>query len=447
MSDHLAPIPWLDVLLILALVSLNGVLAMSELAIVSSREARLKAMAKSGSGGARCALELASDPGRFLSTVQSGITLIAIFAGAFSGEKRGEPTAERVQLLGLDPNTAHTVGFGIVIVLTTYISLVVGEIVPKQIALRSPEPIAVTMARPMRWLSVVTAPFVWVLERSSALIFKLFGFDRGSKNQVTAEELHLVVAEAQTAGVLEEDERAMISGIVRLADRPVREVMTPRTEIDWIDTGSTPEEIRQTLLDSPHSRIPVADGAVENIVGVIQTRDVMAAALEGRAIELERLCRTAPVIPDLMDAMDALAVLRAADVPLALVHDEYGPLDGIVTPGSILAALAGTFAHDVEQGEEPPLVERDDGSWLVSGAASADLLTDRLGVNLPHDRDYSTVAGFALSVLKHLPDVGEKFRHDGWSFEIVDLDGRKIDKLIAFRPRRKNAETEAEAVG
>jgi putative hemolysin len=447
MSDHLAPIPWLDVLLILALVALNGVLAMSELAIVSSREARLKAIAKGGSGGAKCALELASDPGRFLSTVQSGITLIAIFAGAFSGEKLGEPTAERMQLLGLSPNTAHTVGFGIVIVLTTYVSLVIGEIVPKQIALRSPEPIAVIMSRPLRWLSVITAPFVWLLDRSSKLIFSLIGLDRESRNQVTAEELHLVVAEAQTAGVLEEDERAMISGIVRLADRPVREVMTPRTEIDWIDSGATAEEIRQALLETPHSRIPVADGTVENIVGVIQTRDVMAAMLEGRGIDLNQLCRSAPVIPDLMDAMDALAVLRNADVPLALVHDEYGHLDGIVTPGSILAALAGTFAHDVEHGEEPPLVERDDGSWLVSGAASADLLADRLGVNLPNDRDYSTVAGFALSVLKHLPETGEKFRHDGWLFEIVDMDGRKIDKLIASRPRRKPAESEAEAVG
>jgi putative hemolysin len=303
------------------------------------------------------------------------------------------------------------------------------------------------MSRPMRWLSIVTAPFVWVLERSSALIFKLFGFDRESKNQVTAEELHLVVAEAQTAGVLEEDERAMISGIVRLADRPVREVMTPRTEIDWLDVAATPEEIRQALLETPHTRIPVADGSIENIVGVIQVRDVVAALLDGRPLDLTHLCRNAPVIPDLMDAMDALTVLRSAEVPLALVHDEYGHLDGIVTPGSILAALAGTFAHDIEQGEEPPLVEREDGSWLVSGAASADLLSDRLGMNMPADRDYSTVAGFALSVLKHLPETGEKFRHDGWSFEIVDMDGRKIDKLIASRPRRRAAETEAEAVG
>ncbi len=446
MSEHPVPIPWLDVVLILALVLLNGVLAMSELAIVSSREARLKAMAKGGSGGARCALDLAADPGRFLSTVQSGITLIAIFAGAFSGEKLGEPSAQRLQYyLGLDPDTARTAGFGLVIVLTTYVSLVVGEIVPKQIALRSPEPIAVIMSRPMRWLSVITAPFVWILQRSSELIFKMLGLDRQSRNQVTAEELHLLVAEAQTAGVLEEDERAMISGIVRLADRPVREVMTPRTEVDWIDVSSTEAEIREALLETSHSRVPVADGSVDNIIGVIQTRDVMTCLLEGKPIDLGRLSRNAPVIPDLMDAMDALAVLRSADVPLALVHDEYGHFDGIVTPGSILAALAGTFAHDVEQGEEPPLLERDDGSWLVSGAASADLLTDRLGINLPHDRDYSTVAGFALSVLKHLPDTGEVFRHDGWSFEIVDMDGRKIDKLIASRPRRKPAESEEAA--
>jgi putative hemolysin len=447
MSDHLAPIPWLDVLLILALVVLNGVLAMSELAIVSSREARLKAMARSGSSGAQCALDLAAEPGRFLSTVQSGITLIAIFAGAFSGAALGEPVSQRIEAAGLSPDTAQTLGFGIVIVLTTFVSLVIGEIVPKQIALRSPEPIAVIVSRPMRWLSRITAPFVWLLDRSSALIFKLLGLDRESKNQVTAEELHLVVAEAQNAGVLEESERAIISGIVRLADRPVREVMTPRTEIDWIDIASTPEQIRQALLESPHTRIPVADGSIENIVGVMEVRDVVAALLQGRPLDLKTLCRTAPVIPDLMDAMDALAVLRQADVPLALVHDEYGHLDGIVTPGSILAALAGTFAHDIEHGEEPPLIEREDGSWLISGAASADVLADRLGVNMPGDRDYSTVAGFALSVLKHLPETGEKFRHDGWSFEIVDMDGRKIDKLIASRPRKRTAESSAEAVG
>ena len=447
MSGPLQPIPWISVLLVLALIVLNGVLSMSELAIVSSREARLKALARSGSKGAQCAIDLASEPGRFLSTVQIGITLIGILTGAFSGATLGVPAAQRLELLGLDAETAQSVGFGVVIVLTTFASLVVGEIVPKQFALRSPEPIAVLMSRPMRWLAKLTAPFVWVLDQTSAAIFRLLGFDRESKNQVTAEELHLVVAEAQTAGVLEESERAIISGIVRLADRPVREVMTPRTDVDWIDVNADPVEAREALLATPHNRLPVADGSIENVVGVIQTRDVLAAALEGRPIELRNLCRSAPVIPDLMDAMDALAVLRSADVPLAFVHDEYGHLDGIVTPGSILAALAGTFAHDVEHGEEPPLVERDDGSWLVSGAASADLLSDRLGIQMPQDREFATVAGFALSVLKHLPDVGETFRHDGWKFEIVDLDGRKIDKLILSRPKRRQAEQGAEAAG
>ena len=445
MSDALLPFPWLDLLLILALIALNGLLSMSELAIVSSREARLKAMAKAGSGGAKCALDLAAEPGRFLSTVQIGITLIGILAGAYSGASMGEPVAQRLALLGLESDTAQTVGFGLVIVVTTFASLVVGELVPKQFALRSPEPIAAIVARPMGWLSKLTRPLVWLLDQTSALIFKLLGLNRESRNMVTAEELHLVVAEAQTAGVLEESERAIISGIVRLADRPVREVMTPRTEIDWIDIRCTPEQIREALADTPHSRIPVAEGSVDNIIGVVSTRDMLTALLDGQQIGLRDLTRKAPVIPDLMDAMDALAVLRSAEVPLALVHDEYGHLDGIVTPGSILTALAGAFAHDIEEGDEPPCIEREDGSWLVSGSASADILGDRIGVNVPGERDYSTVAGFALSVLKTIPETGEVFKFDGFRFEVVDMDGRKIDKLLVSRPRRKRSEEQAES--
>jgi putative hemolysin len=441
MSDP-SPLPWFDIVIILALVLLNGVLSMSELAIVSSREARLKAMAKSGSIGAQCALDLAANPGRFLSTVQIGITLVGILAGAYSGATLGKPVGERIALLGFEPDTAQTIGFAIVIILTTFASVVVGELVPKQLALRSPEPIAAIMSRPMRWLSALTGPVVWLLDRTSSLIFKLIGLNRESENTVTAEELHLVVAEAQTAGVLEESERAIISGIVRLADRPVREVMTPRTDVDWIDVNLNSDELQVALKEIPHSRIPVVNGSVDEIVGVIQTRDLLEAMLDGKPLKLRELTRSAPVIPDLMDAMDALVVLRSAEVPLALVHDEYGHFDGIVTPGSILAALAGTFAHDVEEGEEPDLVEREDGSWLVSGAASADVLGDRLGVNMPNDRDYSTVAGFALSVLKRLPQTGETFAHDGWRFEVVDMDGRKIDKLIASRPKRRSREQE-----
>jgi putative hemolysin len=440
MSDPLLPFPWFDLVLIIALVALNGVFAMSELAIVSSREARLRALAKTGSRGAQCALDLAAEPGRFLSTVQIGITLIGILAGAYSGSTLGGPVGQRLAQLGLDPETAQSLGFGLVIVFTTFISLIIGELVPKQFALRNPEPIAAIVSRPMNLLSRITAPFGWVLDKTSALIFQALGLTRENKNVVTAEELHLVVAEAQSAGVLEENERAIISGIVRLADRPVREVMTPRTDIDWIDIACSRDQIRAELAATPHSRLPVAEGNVDNIIGVVSTRDMLAALLDGREIDLRELTRAAPVIPDLMDAMDALAVLRSADVPLALVHDEYGHLDGIVTPGSILAALAGAFANDLGEGEDPPCIERDDGSWLVSGAASADILSDRLGVSMPAERDYSTVAGFALSVLKKIPDTGEVFKFDGYRFEVVDMDGRKIDKLLVNRTRRRRDE-------
>ena len=440
MSAPLLPFPWLSLILILALVALNGLLSMGELAIVSAREARLKGLAKAGSKGAQCALDLAADPGRFLSTVQSGITLIGVVNGAFSGSRLGQPVAQRLEWLGLAHDTAENLGFGLVIVVTTFVSLVIGELIPKQFALRSPEPIAVAMAIPMRWLAKATAPFVWLLDRSSAGIFALLGMTRESENHVTAEELHLVVAEAHSSGVLEESERAIISGVVRLADRPVREVMTPRTEIDWIDADADRDEIRATLLQTPHSRLPIAEGSVEEIIGVVSARDLLLALLEGRELDLRGLARVPQVIPDLMDAMDALGVLREAEVPLALVHDEYGHLDGIVTPGSILAALSGAFASDADADDDPPLVERADGSWLVSGAASADLLIDRFGMNMPAERDYATVAGFALSVLKRLPETGDTFAHQGWKFEVVDMDGRKIDKLIASPPKRREIE-------
>ena len=435
-ASPLTPFPWFDVALIALLIALNGVFAMSELAIVSAREARLKAMAKAGKAGAQTALDLAADPGRFLSTVQIGITLIGILAGAYSGASLGTPVAQRLALLGIDPEYAQTIGFILVIVLTTYASLVVGELVPKQIALRAPEALASFLAVPMLWLARATAPFVWLLDRTSMLIFKLLRLERNAENRVTAEELHIVVAEAHHAGVIEESERAIISGVVRLADRPTREVMTPRTDVEWIDVDADPETIRQKLRETPHSRLPVAEGSVDRLVGVVQSRDIVRAFVEGRPLELRTLMREAPVVPDQMDAMDTLTVLREAEVPMAFVHDEYGHFDGLVTPADLLSALAGAFASGNDT--DPPLVEREDGSWLISGSLSADALSDHLGISLPDDRDYSTAAGFALSVLKHLPETGERFRHGDWAFEVVDMDGRKIDKLIASWARERD---------
>jgi putative hemolysin len=283
----------------------------------------------------------------------------------------------------------------------------------------------------MLWTSKATAPLVWLLDRTSALIFRLLRLRRDNANKVTAEELHLVVAEAHSAGVLEEYERAIISGVVRLADRPAREVMTPRTEVAWIDAQAGHDEVRQALLETPHSRIPVAEGSVDRLVGIVQARDIVSALIDGRPLDLRALAREAPVVPDRMDAMDALAVLRSSETRMAFVHDEYGHFEGIVTSADLLNAISGVLASGFDGGGESPLVEREDGSWWVSGSLPADALADRLGIPLPDDRDYATTAGFALSVLKHIPEVGERFAHGGWQFEIVDMDGFKIDKLLA----------------
>lgn len=426
-----SPFPWFDVAVILLLVALNGGFAMSELAIVSSRKPRLKAMAKQGRRGAQAALDLAADPGRFLSTVQIGITLIGILAGAYSGASLGGPVGNRIALLGVEPGLAATLGFALVIVIVTYLSLVIGELVPKQFALRNPEPIAAAIAPVMNFLSRAAGPLVWLLDRTTRLVFRLLRLRAESGDRVTVEELHMVVAEATTAGVIEESERAIITGVVRLADRPTREVMTPRTDVDWIDADADAAAIRDRLLETPHSRLPVAEGTVDRLIGVVQARDIVAAFIEGRALDLRALCREVPTVHDQMDAMDTLLALRAAEVPMVFVHDEYGHFEGLVTPADLLAALAGAFQSDLDLDTDPPLVEREDGSWWVSGSLPADSLSDALGLSLPEDRDYATAAGLALSVLKHIPEVGERFVFGGWQFEIVDMDGRKIDKLLA----------------
>ena len=432
MNQTLAPtpFPWIDVVIILALIALNGVFAMSELAIVSARRPRLQAAQKAGKGGAQTALLLADDPGKFLSTVQIGITLIGIVAGAYSGASLGHPVAERLEVAGMDDDLAVSVGFALVIGLTTFASLIVGELVPKQIALRSPVPIAMLVARPMLTLSRVTAPVVWLLDGSSALIFRALRLNRQTDDHVTAEELHLIVAEASKSGVIEESERAIISGVVRLADRPVREVMTPRTEVDWIDADADARTIRARLLETPHTRLPVGQGSVEEIIGVVQARDIMTTLIKRQKIDIRALMRPVEVVPDQVDAMDALEVLRRSDVPMVMVHDEYGHFEGIVTPADLLSAIAGNFASDADLYDEPDCVEREDGSLLVSGQMAMDQLAERIGIELAEERDYATVAGHTLWHLKHLPEIGESFEDQGWIFEVVDMDGRKINKLL-----------------
>lgn len=426
------PFPWLDVAIILALILLNGLLAMSELAIVSSRRPRLRGLAASGRRGAATALKLAADPARFLSSAQIGITLVAIVNGAFSGEALAGPMAERLTAwFGVAPGLADELGLSLVIVVITYVSLIVGELVPKQFALRSPEAIAVAVAPAMMAMTTVAAPFAWALDASSRAVFWLLGQAREADQSVTEEELRSVVQEAETAGVIEQSERQMISGIMRLADRRVRGVMTPRGEIDWIDADAGDAAIRAHLAATPHTRLPVAHGSIDAIIGVVQARDIVQVLIEGRSLDLVALARPAPVLPDVIDAVDALAVLQAAEIPIALVHDEYGHFEGIVTPADLLAAIAGAFRSDVDDANDPPAVERDDGSWLFSGSLPADEMADRLGFDLPDARDYETVAGFVLEHLRHLPETGEHFSLERWRFEVVDMDGRKVDKVLA----------------
>ncbi|NNM74280.1 hemolysin family protein [Enterovirga aerilata] len=414
------------------LILLNGVFALSELAVVSARKARLKGMAESGRRGAATALALAENPGRFLSTVQIGITLVGILAGVVSGASLGEQLTGILQVQGVPPRAAGPLGYVIVIGIITYLSVVVGELVPKNLALRNPEAIACAVAPLMSVISRIAGPVVWLLDASTRLIFHIFGQPTGSDNAVTEEEIRTVMAEAETAGILEVDERKMISGVMRLGDRAVRSVMTPRTEVEWIDLDDDEAKLRQRLAETTHSRLPVGEGSPDNMLGVIQVREVLAPLLYGGPIDIRSHMRTAPVVPDTLDALDALNVLREAEVPVALVHDEYGHFEGLATPADILDAIAGAFRSD-EGGAEPEAVRREDGSWLLAGWMPVDEMADMLGITLPERRSYETVAGLVIGELQHLPTTGEVVETLGWRFEVMDLDGRRVDKVLARR--------------
>ena len=426
----MTPFPWTDLLIIIGLIVLNGVFAMSELAIVSAKTSRLQQAASKGSKGAATAISLASDPGKFLSTVQIGITLVGIISGAYSGASLGGPTGERLAMLGVPQQYAAEIGFASVIAITTYATLVIGELVPKQIALRAAVPISLVMARPMAILARVAAPLVWLLDASSGVLIRLLGVRPSGQSSVTAEELHMLFAEATRSGVIESEQHQMLQGVVRLAQRPVRELMTPRTEVDWIDADADAAAIRAAIDTSPHSLMPVAEGSADRVLGVVKVRDILTRLIAKEPIDLRALMVKTEVVPDQLDAVDALRVLQQAEIAMAMVHDEYGHLDGIVTPVDLLTALVGNFLSDQDGAEGPGVVEREDGSLLVSGSLSADVLADRLGLEYGDDREFGTAAGYALHVLKRLPNEGDHFTDQGWRFEVVDMDGRRIDKLL-----------------
>jgi putative hemolysin len=421
-----------ELLIVLALIFLNALFALSELAVVSARWPRLKAMAASGRPGAKSALALSANPGRFLSAVQIGITLIGIVNGAYSGEAFSEYASTYLQELGLRKGLADPIGFAVVIAVITYLSVIVGELVPKTLALRNAEVIACAVAPIMTAFAKLAHPMVSLLDASTRFVFRILGISEERESKVTDEEIKTMIAEAETAGVLESGEKELISGVMRLADRAVVGLMTPRTDVDWIDITASEAAIKERLISTPHSRLPVGEGSPDKMIGVVQTRALLAGLLAHQPFDIATYVRKAPIIPETSAALDVLSILRNAEVPMALIHDEYGDFEGLVTPADVLEAIAGLFKSDAD-GEDPHSVERDDGSWLLSGAMAADEMADKIGIELPENRSYETVAGFVLAKLQHLPKTGEHIEAGGWRFEVVDLDGRRIDKVLASR--------------
>ena len=422
---------YLEIAIVVVLIIVNGLLSMAELAVVSSRRARLQALVDREVVGSRRALALAANPGKFLSTVQVGITLIGILSGAFSGATLGARVAEWLASLGVPAGAADAAGVGIVVAAITYGSLIIGELVPKQIALRNPEGIAVKVSPAMTALAKIASPFVWVLDASGRLVLRALAQRPQAEGRVTDEEIRTLIAEAETAGVIEPEERTMIAGVMRLGDRPVRAVMTPRTDVDMIDLADDQETIRRIITQSIHSRLPVYDGTPQEMLGVIHAKDLLNAFMRGEQPDLPAQVRAAPIIPDTADALDVVQTIKTSAVHLALIHDEYGHFEGVVTNADILEAIVGAFRTD--EGLAEYAVQRADGSWLISGGMPADEMAELLAIPLPQSRSYQTAAGFVLAQVGYLPKVGDSFDAAGWRFEVVDLDGRRIDKILVQR--------------
>lgn len=417
-----------EISIVVLLTLLNGVLAMSELAVVSSRPVRLKLLADQGNRGAAIAMRLADDPGRFLSTVQIGITLVGVLSGAFSGATLGARLAGWLETQGLSENWADGLGVGSVVVAITYLSLIVGELVPKQIALRAPEAVAAKVAPAMALLSKVALPLVWLLNASGKAVLALLGQKGETDERMSDEEIRTVLAEAHSAGVIEPEESEMISGVMRLADRTARGLMTPRREVEVVDIEDNLVEIREQLRSSQRSRLPVRNGSTDEIMGVLFVKDALDAFLQGTNLDVRSLMRDALVVSDLTGAIDVIQSLRKSPAHMVLVYDEYGHFEGIVTSGDVLEAITGVFRED--DTEEPAIVEREDGSFLVAGWMPIDEFADEMGFSLDEEPDYETVAGFVIDELKRLPSLGESFTAKGWHFEVIDLDGRRVDKLL-----------------
>ena len=421
----------LEIAILLLLFLLNGVFAMAELAVISSRRERLQILADSGNAGARVAMDLGQEPSNLLSTVQIGITLIGILAGAFGGATLTAELGRLIAPLPVIGVYSELIALIVVVAGITFGSVVMGELVPKQLALRNPERIAATLARPMNTLSRLTRPVVRLLSLTTAGILRLLGVrGDGGAATVSEEEIRMLLEQGAASGVIEPAERDMVDGIFRFGDRQLRSLMTPRTEVVWLDVNADETTIRETVLRSGHSRFPLCEGAIDRVIGVVLARDLLAETWSDRPIDLRAMARPPLFLPDTMPAPRALERFKQTGIHTALLVDEFGGIDGLVTIIDMMEAIVGDMPSPSDIAE-PPIVRREDGSWLVDGLLDVeDLKTLLATAQMPNESDYQTLGGFVVTQLGRLPRVGDIVVWGGFRFEVVDMDGNRVDKVL-----------------
>jgi len=424
----------MEIAIVLGLVLLNGLFAMSEIALMTSRKARLQKLSEAGDHGAKAAILLGDDPNKFLSTIQIGITSISILNGIVGEATLAGPVRMWLEAQGMEMPYAGYLATGLVVILITYISIVLGELVPKRLGQISPEPIARRVSRPMTWLAKVAKPFVRLLSISTEIMLKLIGVRDRGRHQLTEEELHLVLDESTQSGIIELQEHKMVRNIFRLDDRQVASFMVPRSEVEYFDMNRPLEENLQRFENSRHSRFPVLRGGWDDIAGVATAREMLAQTLRGQQPNLLDNLQAPIYVPEILTGLDLLEHFRNASVQFAFVVDEYGEVQGVVTPQDIMEVIAGEFK--TQDADDAWAVQREDGSWLLDGLIPIPELKDLLVLDtVPEEgrSHYHTLSGMVMQLLGKLPKTGDHCTWEDWRFEIVDLDGMRIDKVLAIR--------------
>ncbi len=420
----------LEILIIFLLLVANGIFAMSEAAVISARKARLQQLAEAGNAQARAALALATQPNQFLATVQIGITLVGILAGAFGGATLAGEIAVQLSVIPILAPYSETIGLGFVVLGLTYFSLIIGELVPKRLALNNAEGIASAIATPMRLLSIVAAPVVHLLSVSTDVVIRLLGIKPSTEPSITSEEIKILIAQGRASGVFEAIEQEMIESVLRLDERQVDTCMTPRTQIVCFALEESPEEIRRKIVTSQHSRFPVIKDNLDNVLGIVHAKDLLTQLLAGQPLDLQTLLRPPLCIPKSMSALKVLDLFKERRAHLALIIDEYGGTHGIITHNDILEDIAGNIPSTGEPGV-PEAVRRADGSWLLGGLLPIDKFKEIFDFEkLANEENYRTVGGFVTSQVRTIPTVGQRFEWGNLCFEVVDMDGHRVDKVL-----------------